>query len=213
MKRDSIFRTTFSKEELAIFERLTSPPKIQEYLNNLPYSPEERYRCPKTVLRDRMAHCFDGALFAAAALRYLGYPPLIVEMLPNDRDDDHLLAVYKVDGRWGAVAKSNFAGLTYREPVYRNIRELILSYFEQFYNIEREKTLRGYTVPLNLRPFDGVNWMGEDGRLDDIGEGLDKVRKVRVVTPSMIRRLALVDERSYKAGLMGANPDGIFKPE
>jgi hypothetical protein len=213
MKCEPIFRQTFSKKELAVFDSLRSPKRIQAFLLDLPYSAEERYRSPKTVLSDRTAHCFDGALFAAAALRYLGYPPLILEMLPNDRDDDHMLAVYKLKGYWGAVAKSNFAGLTYREPVYRTIRELILSYFEQFYNIEREKTLRGYTVPLNLRAFDRLNWMGEDGPLDDIADRLDEVRKVRLLTPAMIRRLAPVDERSYKSGLMGARWDGLFRPE
>ncbi len=116
---------------------------------------------PKSVtdVRERsltiaVAHCFDGCLFAAAALRHIGYPPLIVELLPTDRDDDHLIAVYKLRGAWGAVAKSNFAGLTYREPIYRNLRELVMSYFEQYYNVAREKTLRGYTAPLDLRTFD-----------------------------------------------------------
>ena len=111
------------------------------------------------VLRERMANCFDGAVFAAAMLSRLGHPPLILDMLPNGRDDDHVLAVYKRDGHWGAVAKSNFAGLRFREPVYRTVRELVMSYFEQYYNVDREKTLRAYTRPLNLQVFDKYQWM------------------------------------------------------
>jgi hypothetical protein len=213
MKREAIFRTTFSPEELALIDRLASPEKIQTFLLGLPYSAEERYRSPRSVLRDRIAHCFDGALFAAAALRAIGYPPLIVEMLPNERDDDHLIAVYKAGRYWGSVAKSNYAGLTYREPVHRTLRELVMSYFEQFYNVAREKTLRGYTFPMNLRAFDDINWMGSDERLDDVADGLDRTRRVRILTLSMIRKLALLDERSYRAGLAGANPEGLFKIE
>ncbi len=97
-------------------------------------------------------------------------------MLPNSRDDDHLLALFKRGGHWGAVAKSNFVGLRYREPIFRTLRELVLSYFEQFYNVEGEKTLRGYTVPMNLRRFDRLPWMTEDAPLDLIADHLDEIR-------------------------------------
>jgi hypothetical protein len=209
---EQIFARTFAHQELRMLRGLRTPHHIQSFLLELPYSAEERYRCPATVLRDHIAHCFDGALFAAAALRFLGHPPLIMDLLPNERDDDHLLALFKVRGHWGAVAKSNFSGLTYREPIHRNLRELALSYFEQFYNVRKEKTLRKYTVPLNLLRFDSINWMGNDEGLDDIGLRLDQIRKVQLVTPAMSRRLSPVDERSYKAGLLGANRGGLFRP-
>jgi hypothetical protein len=209
---ERIFSRAFSAQELQVFRSLRTPYHIQSFLLEIPYSAEECYRSPATVLRDRTAHCFDGALFAAAALRFLGYPPLIMDLLPNERDDDHLLALYKAGGHWGAVAKSNFSGLTYREPIHRTLRELVLSYFEPFYNVSKEKTLRKYTVPLNLRRFDSINWMASDERLDDIGVRLDEIRKVQLITPSMSRRLSPVDERSYNAGLLGANWDGLFKP-
>jgi len=112
---------------------------------------------------ERRAHCFDGAVFAAAALRKLGFPPLVLELVPNERDDDHLIALYKRDGLWGAVAKSNFVGLRFREPVFRNLRELVLSYFEQFFNVAGEKTLRAYTLPLDLTRFDALGWTIQDG--------------------------------------------------
>lgn len=212
MRERQLFREMFEAPELKVLDTLTTPYEIQRFLLDLPYSAEERYRSPRTVLRDRTAHCFDGSLFAAAALRYIGYPPLIMDLLPNERDDDHLLALYKVHGHWGAVAKSNFSGLTFREPIYRTLRELVLSYFEQFYNVQREKTLRAYTLPLNLRRFDRYGWMGSDEHLDLIGTRLDQVRTITLLTPLMRRRLSPVDERSYQAGLLGANRDGLFKP-
>jgi hypothetical protein len=211
MTRSAAFQAAFSKADLSVLRRLTSPLRIQEFLWEIPYSAEDCYRSPRSVLRDRTAHCFDGALFAAAALRWIGHRPLLLDMLPNNRDDDHVIALFSHRGDWGAVAKSNFAGLTYREPIHRNIRELVLSYFEQFYNVAKEKTLRGYTVPVNLARFDRINWMGSDEHLDDVADGLDRARKRTLITPSMARRLAPVDERSFRAGLLGSNPDGLFK--
>jgi len=201
-----------TESERQFISTLTAPAKIQAFLDELPYSTGHIYRCPLRVLREKIAHCFDGALFAAAMLRRLGYPPLIMDMLPNDRDDDHMLAIYKNNGHWGAIAKSNFVGLRFREPIYRTLRELVMSYFEQFYNLEREKTLRSYTLPLNLKAFDALNWMTKDDLLEQIAQKLDRIRKVPVLTQSMIVALSLVDERSYRAGLMGANEAGIYKP-
>jgi hypothetical protein len=191
---------------------LISPQKIQEFLDSIPYSDEERYRCPKSVLRDKKAHCYDGAVFAASALRKIGIPPLLVELLPNDRDDDHILAVFRREKYWGAIAKSNFVGLRYREPVYKNLRELVMSYFESYYNIAGERTLIGYTAPLNLERFDTYDWFEHDSALDIIADGLDGARKYRIMPPTLARKLTHVDKRSYKAGLMGAKSSGLFKP-
>lgn len=201
----------FNRHELSFFVKLTTPFKIQEFLDAIPYSDEERYRCPKSVLRDWKAHCYDGAVFAAAALRMIGYPPLLVEIVPNHRDDDHILAVFRYRKHWGAVAKSNFVGLRFREPVYRDLRELIMSYFESYFNIKREKTLIGYSAPLNLSRFDKLDWLINDSAMDAIAEGLDNTRKYRILSPVMARQLSLVDKRFYKAGLLGANPRGLLK--
>jgi len=198
--------------ELAVMNSLDSPLKIQAFLDKTPYSTEPVYRSPLTVLRERRAHCFDGALFAAAALQRLGYPPLIVEMLPNERDDDHLLAVYKHDKHWGAVAKSNFVGLRFREPIHRTLRELLLSYFEDYFNVAGEKTLRGYTLPLNLSTCDRFEWMTNDANLEEVANRLDCQRRVILLAPAMEQNLAPVDPRMLKAGLLGADPRGLYKP-
>ena len=206
------FEQVLNEAEYKFLETLATPTRIQAFLNEIPYSTEHVYRCPLRVLRERIAHCFDGALFAAATLRRLGYPPLILEMVPNGRDDVHLLALYKRNGHWGAVAKSNFVGLRFREPVYRNLRELVMSYFEQFYNVEREKTLRRYTLPLNLKAFDRWSWMTSDDSLERIAQRLDRARKIPLLTQPMMSNLSSVDERSYRAGLFGSNEAGLFKP-
>jgi hypothetical protein len=138
------FEVRLSVSERKLLDRLDSPIKIQTFLNSIPYSEDEFYRCPLRVLRERKAHCFDGALFAAMAIRRSGRPALILELIPNRRDDDHILALFKQYGHWGAVAQSNFSGLRYREPIYRNLRELVMSYFEDFFNAVGEKTLVGY---------------------------------------------------------------------
>jgi hypothetical protein len=195
------------------FAELTTPHKIQEFLETLEYSDEERYRCPLNVLKDRKAHCFDGALFGAAALRNLGYPPLLVEILPNEHDDDHILAVFRCKKYWGTVAKSNFVGLRFREPVYKTLRELIMSYFESYFNVEGERTMIGYTAPLNLKRFDKMNWLAVDEVMDTIGDALETGRKFPIVPPSIMRNFTKVDARSVQAGLMGAKTSGLYKPK
>ena len=202
-----------SSAEHRILARLTTPNKIQNFLDEIDYSIEETNRCPLQVLRDRMANCFDGAVFASAMLSRLGYLPLILDMLPNDRDDDHVLAVYKRNDHWGAIAKSNFAGLRFREPVYRTLWELVMSYFEQYYNVAREKTLRAYTRPLNLRAFDKYQWMTCNDTMKRIEQGLCKMQPIRLLTRHMIAGLSQVDERSRQAGLLGAKKAGLYKPQ
>ena len=151
----------FHAAERAVFRRLGTPEKIQRFLDDLAYNKEhggETCRSPRRVLRDRTAHCMEGALFGAAALRMIGHPPLLLD-LEAVRDDDHVLAIFQERGHWGAVAKSNYSGLRYREPVYRTLRELAMSYFEHYYNLRKEKTLRNYSRPVNLKRFDSIGWM------------------------------------------------------
>jgi hypothetical protein len=122
-----------------------------------------------------------------------------------------MLALFKINNHWGAIAKSNFVGLRYREPIYRTLRELVLTYFEEYYNTAGEKTLRSYTVPLNLQAYDQFNWMASDVSMMEISHRLVKLRRYTLLTPSMEAGLAPVDERFYQAGLSGANWDGLYK--
>lgn len=201
----------WTREELRVLARLRSPYDIQRHLDATPYSSESRYRSPRSVLRDRKAHCLDGALFAAAALRRLGHRPLIVDLRAVN-DDDHVIALYSLGGHLGAVAKSNVVGLRFREPVHRSLRELVLTYFDPYYNLKRQKTLRSYSLPLDLATLDDLEWMTCDAGLDELVERLDERRHVELLTPAMVRRLEPLDERSYRAGLFGSLARGLYQP-
>jgi len=210
LKRFDEHLTDAEKQLLASLDR---PAKIQAFLNTIPYSEDHFYRCPLRVLRERKAHCFDGALFAAMALRRLGYPPLLLEFVPNERDDDHLIALFKQRGHWGAVGQSNFTGLRFRDPVFRSLRELVMSYWGDFFNAAGEMTMRGYRGPIRLETFDDLDWMSSDAGLDEFADGpagMDRYRIFPVITDEMAADLDRADERSVKAGLMGANPNGLF---
>jgi hypothetical protein len=200
-------------QELEIWNGLNSPVQIQAFLDQTPYSPEDRDRCPVTVMHDRLAHCLDGGLFAAAALRRIGYPAFIVDLLPDPgMDDDHVLAIYRVNGSYGAVAKSNFVGLRFREPIHRSLRELVLTYFEGFYSLDGIKTLRYYTRPFNLAAYDRVNWMTTDEGAQVIEKRLMQLSHFPLITKEMAAGLTPMDRLSYDALMTGANPDGIYVP-
>lgn len=197
---------TFVAPDRAVFRRLKTPEKIQHFLDHeLAYNKEpEGPTCfsPQRVLRERKAHCMEGALFGAAALRVLGHPPLLLD-LEAVRDNDHVLAVFRQGGCWGAIAKSNYSGLRYREPVYRGLRELAMSYFEHYYNLRREKTLRNYSRPVNLRRFDTIHWMTAEEDVWAIPEYLTTIRHTPLIGPRVVRRLGRVDDRLFAAGLVG----------
>lgn len=196
---------SFTPAERAVFRRLRSPETIQRFLDDLAYNKEPggpTCRSPRRVLRDRTGHCMEGALFGAAALRMLGYPPLLLD-LEAVRDDDHVLAIFRARGCWGALAKSNYAGLRYREPVYRTLRELVMSYFEHYYNLRREKTLRNYSRPVNLRRFDPIGWMTAEEDVWPVPEYLCAIRHTPVLPASVVRHLGRVDARLFAAGLTG----------
>jgi len=205
-------KSHWNAAERALFKRLEAPLKIQGWLSTVRYDPEPGTRSPRWVIRERKANCFEGAIFAAAALRTLGHRPLLVDMRSHN-DDDHVLAVFKQNGAWGCIAKSNFTVLRFREPVYRTIRELMLSFFDVYFNSIGEKTLRAYSVPFDLSRFDTIDWMTTDADISDIGDALDKARHYPVLNRAQIRDLTLTDHDLVRAGLIGADPKGLFKPK
>jgi hypothetical protein len=191
------------RREIAALGRLSTPWRIQRFLDGLRYDVVGKScRSPRRVLRERTAQCLDGAIFAAAALRFHGYPPLLLD-LEAERDVDHVLAVYRRNGAWGAIALSNFSGLRSREPVYRTLRELVLSYFEAYFNLRGEKTLRRYSRPMSLARFDRTGWMTTEKDLWYVAEHLLRVRHYELLDPAMRRVLGRTDRRLFKAGFVG----------
>ena len=195
----------YTPEERSIFKGLSTPEKIQRFFDDgLRYdAPAGPIACrsPRQVLRDRSANCMEGAMFGAAALRMLGHPPLLVDLVAVN-DDDHVIAVFRINGHWGAISKSDYSGLRFREPAYRTVRELVMSYFEHYYNQKREKTLRKYSRPVNLSRFDSIQWMTSEDNVWEVPDHLCSIPHIPLLRRGLARRLSLVDDRTFAAGLL-----------
>jgi hypothetical protein len=192
----------FSPSELRALRALKSPAGIQRFLDDMPYHLAGTAWSPRNVLGEKTAHCLEGAIFAAAALRVLGFPPLIFD-LEADQDTDHVLAVFKLRGHWGAIAKSNFAGCRYREPVYRTLRELALSYFNTYFNLRGERTLRRYSQPVNLARFDDRHWMTAAKGVWFIAEYLCDIPHRPLLKRGLEKNLTRVDARTWASEMVG----------
>jgi hypothetical protein len=185
----------FTRSELRQLRALKTPAGVQRFLDELPYNLSYTARSPKKVLDDRTASCLEGGIFAAAALRIIGFPALIFD-LEAEQDTDHVVAIFKLRGHWGAVAKSNFTSCRYREPVYRSLRELAMSYFNIYFNLRSERTLRRYSRPVNLARFDRLNWMTTEKPIWFIAEYLCEIPHISLLTPAMEKHLTRVDRRT-----------------
>jgi hypothetical protein len=163
------------------------------------------------VEKTRLANCFDGAVYAAAALETLGFPPLIVDLVAKN-DDDHVIAVYR-SGGWGAVAKSNTTMLRSREPVYRSLRELVMSYFSGYFNTAGYMSLQSYSAPVNLRRFDAIEWRTTEVPLDPIQDWLFHIRHYPLMTASMERALAKAEPEVMRACFLFSDRKGLFRPK
>jgi len=199
-----------SSKELDM-RRFNNPPEIQRFLDKLKYRIEGGARSPRIVEQTKTANCFDGAVYAAAALETLGYNPLIVDLEAKD-DDDHVIAVYHSHG-WGAIAKSNTTILRSREPVYRTIRELVMTYFDVYFNTAGYKGLRRYCAPVNLKRFDAISWRTTDKPLDPIEDHLYKVRHYPMISRQMEQELSWTGKDIMRACFLDSNPKGLFKPK
>jgi hypothetical protein len=191
----------FSAAELRKLRGLKTPAGVQRFLDELPYNLSYTARSPKKVLHDQTASCLEGAIFAAAALRVLGFSPLIFD-LEAEQDTDHVVAIFKMHGHWGAVAKSNFTGCRYREPVYRSLRELAMSYFNIYFNLRGERTLRRYSRPVNLARFDRRKWMTTNKPVWFIAEYLCEIPHTPLLRSTMEKTLTRVDRRTIKAEMV-----------
>ncbi len=192
----------FTPAEIKKFKSFKTPYGIQKALDAMPYHLVDTAWSPRLVLKENTAHCLEGSIFAAAALRVLGYPPLLLDF-ESEQDTEHVLAIFQVNGCWGAIGKSNFAGCRWREPVYRSLRELTMSYFNIYFNLRRERTLRTFSRPVNLKRFDKQNWMTTEKPDWFIAEYLLEISHTRLLTPRQEKLLTRVDERLFKAECVG----------
>ena len=201
----------WDKKELQVFQSFKAPMDIQLFLNKLKYNTDgDICKSPRKVLRIKTAHCTEGAYFAAAALRFMGYPPLIVDFMVKN-DDEHLIAVFKKNDLWGAVAKSNTTSLRYRDPVYKSIRELVMSFFEFYFNILGVKSLRSYSRPINLSQFDCKDWMYTDEELHFISDYLTQAKHKPIASEKILDNLAKTDKDVFKAVFLTSDWKGLYK--
>ena len=192
-----------SKSERALFKRLNTPAKVQDFLETLPFNFEkngETCRSPRQVLKHKRAHCMEGAMLATAILKFHGHKPLIVDLRAHKRDRDHAIAVFKTDGKWGAISKTNHAVLRYREPVYDSVRELVMSYFHEYFLDDGRKTLESYSLPADLCRFDHQNWITSDKDLWYIDEYLNRARHIKILNKKQAASLRRADPVEIAAG-------------
>jgi hypothetical protein len=200
------FEARLPGPQLAALRGLDSPVAIQDYLDGLPYLAEERDRSPLNLILDGQCHCLDGAFFAALALWRLGFRPLVIDLIPAPNlDDDHVLALFQEDGGWGALAKSNYAGLRYREPVYRSLRELVMSYFDDFFNPAGQRTLRGYTRPFDLSRQRESAWPWDESATQVLYRRFYARKSIPLLSTEAAARLHPLDQRAFRAGTLGTN--------
>lgn len=194
------------------FLSLDTPFAIQEYLDGMPYIAEERDRSPFNVMLDGQCHCLDGGFFAALALWRIGFKPLLIDIVPDPgMDDDHVLALYQIGGRWGAVAKSNYVNLGFRESVYINLRELVMTYFEHYVSVHQEKVLRGYTRPVDASRYTHLNWAWDEAGANELYHRHFYGRNaIPLITTHMAARLSPATDRAYAAETMYTNLNESF---
>jgi len=182
-----------SPRERTVVRRLNSPAKIQSYLDSLSYNfnlDGDTYMSPRRVMRHKTAHCAEGALFAAAVLAYHGEKPLLMDLRAvAEIDVDHVVALFRRGGHWGAISKTNYPVLRYRDPIYPDIRSLALSYFHEYFLDSGKKTLRAYSAPFDLSKFAPQKWVTAEDELDDIIDALDESRHFPLVPKKNLRAL------------------------
>ncbi len=189
--------------EKKLFARLNSPAKIQDFLDTLPINYEvkgETYYSPRRMLREKKAHCMEGALFAAAVIAYHGAKPYLLDLQTAAEDDDHVVALFRDAGRWGAISKTNHAILRYRDAVYASPRELAMSYFhEYFLESNGKKTLRAYSTPFDLSRFAPETWLTPEEDLHDLAGELDWSRHFPIASKKMLRAVRPASKIERKA--------------
>jgi len=204
----------FTKEEISLIKKLDTPAKVQDFLNTLAFNFEEKgetLKSPLFTLRAQKAHCFEGALLGAYILQTHGHKPLILHLKTIKGDYDHVVALFKIGGLWGALSKTNHAVLRYREPVYKDIRELVMSYFHEYFLDNGVKTLRQYSEPLDLNTFEkparnaahnatGGGWEISEKDLWFIDKKLDKIKHYDIAPAKVFKNLRRAEKIEIKAG-------------
>ena len=207
----STFESKLPADLLKTFRSLKTPFLIQQYLDSLSYKAVERDRSPLNVMLDGQSHCLDGGLLGALALWRIGFKPLILDIRPDPgMDDDHVLALYQYDGHWGALAKSNYINLGFREAVHRNLRELVMTYFEHYVSIHQFKVLRAYTRPFDVSKFSPPDWAWNEESTVKLYKKFYSLKSIPLINKKIASRLSPVTDKTYSAEILHTNLDWSF---
>lgn len=200
----------FSPSERRFLRSLNTADKIQAHVNSLIYNPTDHASSPRWVMITGEGHCLEGGMLAAAALELHGHKPLMVDLIAED-DDHHVLTVYKTATGWGSISKSNTTLLSGRRPFYKNVRELVMSYFDFYFNMKGQLSLYGYSNPINLNDYNKWDWRTTDNDLMEMGMSFCDRAHFQIISPSKIKKLSKVDKKLQEACFLGADPSGLYK--
>lgn len=201
----------WTPEEKKFLKALNTPEKIQHFIDGLEYNGSDDAASVRHVLMSKDAHCLEGGFVACAAMEFLGHKPLMVSLQAED-DDHHVLSVYKGKHGWGCISKSNTALLKGRDPVYRDIRELVMSYFDFYFNVNRVKALYAYSNPINLDRM-GYDWRTGDENLVGLGHDMNDYKHFEIVSEKTLKKLPKATKLLKDACFLGADMDGLFQPD
>ena len=200
----------WTSREKKFFKTLNSPHKIQNYVDGLVYNPCEASLSPRYTMLSGDGHCLEGGLFAAAALEFLGHAPLMVNLAAYN-DDHHVIAIYKTRTGWGSISKSNTTLLRGREPYYRSVRELVMSYFDFYFNVKGELSLYSYTDPINLNHFNHFNWRWSEENLVSLGLAFLDETHYELLSLRELKKLPKVKKQLMDACFLGADVNGLYQ--
>lgn len=200
----------WTPDERRLFRKLKSPDHIQGYLEGLTYNPTDHASSPRWVMITGEGHCFEGALFAAAALEFNGYRPQLVDLVAED-DDHHVIAVFKDHTGWGSLSKSNTTLLRGRRPFHKDIHELVMSYFDFYFNTKGKLALYSYTDPINLNRYNHLNWRTTDDDLMEMGMSFCDLTHFELIDLNTLKKLPPVNQQILDACLLGADPSGLYQ--
>lgn len=201
----------WTADERRYLRRLNSPQKIQDHLDMLIYNPDNSALSPRWVMLTGEAHCFEGAMLAAAAFEFHGGKPWVCDLVGH-RDDHHVISLYKTTKGWGSVGKSNCSVLRARSPVYRSVRELVMSYFDLYFNTKGQMSLLEFAGPIDMNRYNNQNWRTSDEDLQEMGMSFEELPHQRIMTVRELEKLPKATKRLSDSCYLGADPAGLFKP-
>lgn len=210
-----MIRNLWTPKEIQLFKSLNTPARVQDFIDLLKYNTDDIVRSPRGVVQTKKAHCFDAAIFASCLLDYHKQKSFLVALYANGNDDDHVITVFKYKQYFGAIAKSNYVPIRWRDPVYHSVRELVMSYFEGYFTLDGFRTLRAYSNPTDITKIKNIDWRRTTENLDPLGGRLDEAGRVELLAPWMTEKwlkknLKLADKRSILGASVGLDLKGVF---